>query len=52
MKWPKIETNEYGTWEVYDSSGKWVNVVDFRDQRFDAVSYLTFIYSDCVWVRQ
>ena len=42
----------YGTWEVYDSSGKWVNVVDFRDQRFDAVSYLTFIYSDCVWVRQ
>ena len=42
----------YGTWELYDSSGKWVNVVDFREQRFDAVSYLTFRYSDCVWIRK
>ena len=42
----------YGTWEVYDSSGMLINMIDFRDQRFDAVSYLTFRYSDCVWVRK
>jgi transcriptional regulator with XRE-family HTH domain len=42
----------YDTWEMYDSSGKWVKVLDFREERFDAVSYLTIRFCDYTWIRK
>ena len=42
----------YDTWEMYDSSGKWVKALDFREERFDAVSYLTIRFCDYTWIRK